>query len=103
MDLEHCCKEMWAHIQDERVDGLSKGDTPIGFNPKFREYGLKCQDEGSTAWQIIRFCPWCGSRLPKGLRDQWFDVLEQLGIEDPWEQEVPEEFKTEEWWIERGL
>ncbi|MDH3257315.1 MAG: hypothetical protein OEM27_06830 [Nitrospinota bacterium] len=103
MELQHCCKEMWALIQDEPVDGLSEGDTPIGFIPKFREYGLKIPGDGISARQDIRYCPWCGFQLPKSLRDQWFDILEKLGIDDPWVQEIPGEFKTEEWWIERGL
>ena len=103
MKFVHCCEAMWAHIQDEPVDGLSQGDTPIRFIPEFREYGLICQGEDNRARQTIHYCPWCGARLPNSLKDQWFESLEKLGIDDPWDQDIPDEFKTEEWWMERSL
>ncbi len=37
------------------------------------------------------------------LRDNWFDALEELGFDDPDNQKIPEEFKTDEWWKKRWL
>jgi hypothetical protein len=31
--------------------------------------------------QTIEYCPWCGARLPSSLRDEYFERLEQLGLE----------------------
>jgi hypothetical protein len=49
---------------------------------------------------LIEFCPWCGERLPKSRRDEWFGKLEKLGIYDPWSTEVPDKYQTDEWYKE---
>jgi hypothetical protein len=46
--------------------------------------------------QQLFFCLWCGAKLPDAHQDQWFDRLEAMGI-DPFDQDVPEEFKTDAW------
>ena len=54
----------------------------------------------------IWFCPWCGTRLQPGLSNEWFNALEAIGLGDPWFEDrdkVPEEFKSDQWWVERGL
>lgn len=89
-----CCEEILKRSEDT--------ETAIVYIAKFREFGISALD-GGTSYILIEFCPWCGSRLPKKLRDQWFDNLEKLGIDDPEDQKVPKEFQTEEWWIKRGL
>jgi hypothetical protein len=71
-------------------------ETSILYVPKFREYGLPVSDGGSS-FVCIRFCPWCGARLPASLRDQWFDALEKLGL-DPYGEDFPEEFISDSWW-----
>ncbi|MCJ8167147.1 hypothetical protein MKJ04_20065 [Pontibacter sp. E15-1] len=58
-------------------------DTPILYVNKFNEYGIKIMDGGNSSIKI-QYCPWCGERLPESKRDQWFDELESLGINDPW-------------------
>jgi len=45
----------------------------------------------------ITFCPWCGQKLPDSLREDWFDRLEQLGV-DPYSAKIPEEFTDERWY-----
>ena len=57
--------------------------------------------------------PYCGAKMPKILygvdengNDPYEDALEEaLGKEfcDITEDEIPEEFKTDEWWKKRGL
>ncbi|MEY9869026.1 hypothetical protein ABIE66_004405 [Peribacillus sp. B2I2] len=69
----------------------------ITYNDKFDEYGLIIQDGGSSSIEIT-YCPWCGTKLPGSKRDLWFEVLEQLGFDDPAEQSIPEEFKTDKWY-----
>jgi hypothetical protein len=66
------------------------------YLPKFDEHGLIVHDGGSSM-VTIDYCPWCGTRLPESKRDRWFDELERRGI-DPLEGEIPDAFKTDEWW-----
>lgn len=72
-------------------------DTPISYNMRFDEYGLKIWDCGSSSI-IIEFCPWCGEKLPDSKRDKWFDELEKLGIKDPWTDKIPNPYLTDEWY-----
>jgi len=95
-----CCWEMDLMLQNKSNLYNLKYDFTV------REYYLKSL-EGPYI-HIIEFCPWCGIYLMKGLRDEWFDILEkEYGLDDPsWpeqEAKVPVEFKTDEWWKKRGL
>lgn len=85
---KHCCAEMNKHI--------TKGEVAIRYIPKFREYGISVLDSGSSK-QDIYYCPWCGKKLPKSLRDKWFDIIEDMGL-DPESPDIPEEYKSEKWW-----
>jgi hypothetical protein len=82
-----CCSDMEDRIRDE---------TAICYIPKFREYGVRVLDGGSS-FIVLRFCPWCGAVLPKSLRDRWFVALEGLGL-DPHGDDVPAGFLSDEWW-----
>jgi len=84
----HCCNEMERHIEDKEIS--------LRYVPKFREYGILYSD-GTYDIQLIRHCPWCGSRLPESLRDEWFDAIESMGLE-PGDEEIPEEYLSEEWY-----
>ncbi len=84
----YCCKEMQNSVFDE--------DIPIIYIPKFREYGIKILD-GGTSLQLIKYCPWCGAKLPISLRDKWFDEIYKLNLE-PESPEIPEKYLTDEWW-----
>jgi hypothetical protein len=90
VSVEHCCEDMRQH--------LANGDLPISYTPKFREYGINYP--GSSSFQIIRFCPWCGTRLPDSLRDAWFEELDRLGL-DP-EDQLPARLLTDTWWRDDG-
>ena len=66
------------------------------YIPKFREYGLIFHD-GGTAFSVIDYCPWCGTRLPPSERDRWFDTLAERGIDPTDDDEIPPEFWDETW------
>ena len=89
----HCCPEMSAAVQDD--------DYPVIFVPKFREYGLLIGD-GGTSYQLIHYCPWCGSRLPETLRNEWFEKLESMSIDPMDEDAIPEKFRNEAWYTNEG-
>ena len=94
-----CCQDMEIFINDER--------DPIKYNPVFREYYIDI----IASHNIITFsyCPWCGVKLPKILRNDFFNILEKeakiviniFEVKD--NPKIPEEFKTDEWWKKRGL
>ena len=57
---------------------------------------------------VIYYCPWCGKKLPINLSDKWFEILKkEHGIDypfdDPDRKNIPEEFKSDEWWKKRNL
>jgi len=47
----------------------------------------------------IHYCPWCGQKLPFAKRDLWFSVLAHLGFEDPLEDDIPQEFHDNSWYV----
>lgn len=90
----HCCEVMRECIHDERIC--------IKYESRFRSYYLTIR--GSAAIQSILVCPWCGTRLPNDLYDEYDEVLlNEYGLKNPSKKLLPEEFKTDEWWKKRGL
>ena len=94
MTKSHCCEEM-AHLLT-----YDPNELPVVYYARFREYGVPFLEESgklSSAKVTFRFCPWCGTRLPASLRDEWFRRIDALGLEadDP---NLPKALKTEEWW-----
>ena len=75
-------------------------DSLIFYSDVFNEYGLIVHD-GGNSWVEIKYCPWCSKKLPKSRRNQWFETLEELGFDDPWEQKIPEAFKSGKWYKEK--
>jgi len=75
---------------------LNEGETAIRYYAKFREYGISVLDGGSSTIKI-RFCPWCGQKLPESFRDRWFEVLasKNLELDDP---AIPEDMLSDVWW-----
>jgi hypothetical protein len=99
----HCCEQMTYHANYHCSLHQHPFDCPdklVSYTPKYDEYGLIVHDGGSSSI-MIRYCPWCGIKLPPSRRDQWFDTLEALGFEDPWSQDIPQEFLTDAWYKTR--
>ena len=95
---EHCCAEMNLHIHEK--------EKIIQYFPSVREYAIRIEE---SLIQGLKFCSWCGKELPESLSDALFDLLEQEYGEiadignyknDP---NIPDEFRSEEWWRKRGL
>jgi len=85
--IDLCCSQMESAVADPTI--------PVDYVPKFREYGIRILDGGSSQLNMT-FCPWCGRKLPDSLRDEWFDSLERLGV-DPYGDEIPSEFADDRW------
>ena len=98
--MNYCCEQMRSranHKCEHHADAFECPDHLIKYSEKFDEYGVIIHD-GGTSSITIEFCPWCGSKLPESKRDQWFDELEKLGYDEPFEQEIPEKYKSSEWY-----
>ncbi|MGL4613323.1 MAG: DUF6980 family protein [Shewanella sp.] len=87
----HCCSQM--------QNNLAKTHNSLQYNGKFREYGIKV-DDGGTSVILITYCPWCAQKLPMSLRDEWFDLIDKLGLDIS--SELSSERLTESWWKSRG-
>lgn len=102
--VKMCCKDMMdnTYCTDHDWDYLGNEDKLVYYSSKFDEYGLPVYDgeNGSaSSYVIIQYCPWCGKKLPKSRRDEWFDCLISMGYE-PMEDfdSIPEKYKTSAWY-----
>ena len=86
---DFCCEEMNVNIQEARI---------VHYNEVFDEYGIVLTED-NVSFILIKYCPWCGKRLPHSRREEWFSKLELLGFEVPlFCENIPPEFKSDEWW-----
>jgi len=114
-DDEFCCKYMKKHVDDfenRRVDCYGRPLSGIFYNRQHRRY---CLMNYMGSWEDIgvlwmEYCPFCGKKLPKELDDDDMDpyLMKEYGWteDDCWgypRRELPDEFKTDEWWKKRGL
>lgn len=86
-NFDHCCAKMRAGVYDRR--------SGLFYCARFREYSIVCS---SGAMQNVYFCPWCGSKLPESKRDEWYERIDDLGIDDLTD-EVPIAMLSEEWML----
>ncbi|MFA6065753.1 MAG: hypothetical protein WC707_01070 [Candidatus Babeliaceae bacterium] len=93
--IKHCCPRMTELLDDWRF--------PIDMDMVIRKYFIPYMWPHSVELGII-YCPWCGTKLPKVLHEAYYEILEkEFGITDPQDPNIPREFKSEEWWVKRGL
>jgi ribosomal protein S27AE len=67
----HCCEDMRREVEracEQHPDRFDCPDCLVQYWSRLREYGLIIHDGGSSV-MLIRFCPWCGSKLPDSLRE----------------------------------
>ena len=97
--MKHCCKNMEYYANHNNY--------LLEYDSSVRSYRFIIHGSSSGTHQILYYCPWCGIKLPKELDEEWEAILEkEYGIKEPgWKktEELPEEFKTDEWWKKRGL
>jgi hypothetical protein len=84
---------------DRMRDAVNNPEIPIVYTPKFREFGVRVLDGGTSTIELL-YCPWCGQKLPSSLRDRWFEELDRLGF-DPIAEDVPAEFRDSRWYLDR--
>ncbi|WP_425490081.1 DUF6980 family protein [Dyella telluris] len=67
----HCCSDMTRHVEMKCPDHPVPQNCPdrvLKYSSRFNEYGLVIHDGGSASYSI-RFCPFCGVKLPASRRD----------------------------------
>jgi len=64
-DTVHCCGEIAANVDEDE-------ERIVLYFERFREYLVPVRDTG-TSGILMRFCPWCGTRLPESIRDEVLD------------------------------
>lgn len=99
MRKEKCCEKIKKTLDFEckEQSPFDCLDALIYYSEQFDEYGIIVHD-GGQSYVKIDYCPWCGTKLPDSKRELWFNELERKGYENPFEDEIPEEFKSNKWW-----
>ncbi len=95
---DFCCEEMSQH--------LSRGELHFHYRDDVRAYLIDYLEEAGGGAQLINYCPWCGSKLPKALFFEKADAIKNdTGLEITCFNEslIPSEFESDEWWKKRGL
>lgn len=90
-----------VHNCDKMAFVLKHGEYNIVYIPYYREYAIRVDDGGDSLY-LIEFCPWCGTKLPSSLRDEWHARLESLGL-TTLSTHIPEDMNSEAWWKKEGL
>lgn len=90
-----CCSELTRHLRENEV--------ALSYDDISRSYGIKILDGGTSSQQIY-YCPWCGIKFPADVNDILYDIIyDELNLDGPDDPKLPEEFKSREWWVKRGL
>lgn len=92
----HMCKSMF--------DFMDYPSAMLAYLPWVREYGIRKFEAGKPVGEQdpasilpIRYCPWCGTRLPSSLRPKWEAELAGRGL-SPNSPDIPEDLMSELWW-----
>lgn len=102
--MTYCCKELqfFLNYQFDVFRGTYEFPSNLlAYNAVLDEYGINMKD--GTSFVPIRYCPWCGQPLPESKMNRYISELQQMGYEQIFSEEVPDEFKSDEWWRKRGL
>jgi hypothetical protein len=62
---------MEEHLKFEcsqHADAYECPDTLVSYSQQFDEYGVIVHDGGSSSI-VIKYCPWCGTKLPESKRE----------------------------------
>jgi len=77
--MKHCCREMTDYLRDE--------DEIMYYSKKYNEYLIPIHD-GGTSGILIRYCPWCGKKVPESRRNKIFVKPRGKGIAAKQKQEL---------------
>jgi hypothetical protein len=69
---QHCCERMEEGLKldcSQHADEFECPDSLVYYADRSNEYGLIVHD-GGTSYIVIRYCPWCGAKLPESKRHE---------------------------------
>ena len=103
-----CCNELKISVTYEdmrRKTGL------ILYRHVWRDFSMQSGDiTNKEDAYAIYYCPFCGTRFPRSLWDDWYSILDEeyhlTWGDEPLEEflpKLPPEFRSDEWWKKRGL
>lgn len=98
----HCCDMMAMMIDHAGI--------PIFYSEIFRKYHMvRMFKQVIVDYIVFLYCPWCRRELPKNLVTQYNEIVQKeyginvREIDINCAYDLPEEFKSDEWWKKRGL
>lgn len=99
---DHCCLELAFAISRPLLTPHQGPNRIVDWFGAWNEYRIPIPYDGYSS-TIIRFCPWCGSRLPPSRHQEWYRVLKELGFGDPGGEDIiPAEFESDKWWRDKA-
>jgi hypothetical protein len=97
----HCCLDMAFAVSRPWLTPHQEPNRIVDWVPAWNEYRIPIAYDGYAS-TVMRYCPWCGSRLSASRRDEWYHVLYGMGYADPGGEDViPPEFESDQWWRDR--
>jgi hypothetical protein len=93
----HCCLEMAYNLAHPVLTPHQGKNRVIDWIDSWDEYLIPISHDGYASTQM-KFCPWCGSRLPVSKKEEWYRRLYALGFKDPGNESIPAEFESDKWW-----
>jgi hypothetical protein len=102
---KHCCKRMATALTmscDQHDDPWDCPDVAVIYHEPFDEYGIPIRD-GGMSYLLIEHCPWCGTALPAPRRDDWFDAMDDAGLDPDDTENLPKEFLCADWRLDKSL
>lgn len=113
LNPDFCCETM-----EDRVNVPDNHDWfEIFYQPWSRRYffsNTEDERDGRNQGKVypewdFQYCLFCGKKLPESLLEKWLEIVKnEFGVEkqEPFQQMlplVPDEFRTDIWWKNRGL
>ena len=101
--VRHCCPKMnnYADIESSKYKFIE-------YESYMKAFSVQIFDHDETRQRLF-YCPWCGKKFSKALDHEWKKILEkEYGLTLTYDEmiegsKVPEDFKTDKWWKDRGL
>jgi hypothetical protein len=94
-----CCDIMRGQTRKCSQHSFDCPDYVVKYSAKNREFYL----EGVNATYILIFCPWCAKKVPENLREMRQNLLEKIGMVSSYDENIPEEYKTDAWWNKKDI
>ncbi len=91
--MRYCCKVMKICVEKLKH---------VEYIERFDEFALPVGEDLGRSVIILKYCPWCGKKLPESKRQKWFEILNELGIDPTEDKLIPYPLKRSLWWEDLG-